>query len=185
MSEVNPWKTLNSRTIYENDWIRLREDSVIRPDGAPGIYGVVETRVATGVVALTPKREIYLVGQYRYPTEMYSWEIIEGGADKDEDPLAAAKRELAEEAGLIAKHWEQLGLELHLSNCYSAEVGMLYIAQELVETERKPDGTEVLAVKKISFETALKMVDDGEIKDSLSIIGILRAARLIERGLLK
>ena len=109
MRTENPWKTLESRLVYSNPWISVREDQVIRPDGQNGIYSVVETRIATGVVALTPERDVYLVGQYRYPTEMYSWEIIQGGADEDEEPLAACKRELQEEAGLIAKDWTPLG----------------------------------------------------------------------------
>jgi len=101
----NPWQTKSSRLVYENAWIRVREDQVTCPDGQPGIYGVVETRIATGVIALTPQHEIYLVGQFRYPTGEYSWEIIEGGTEDGEEPLAAAKRELQEEAGLVARTW--------------------------------------------------------------------------------
>src|SRR5437868_652855 len=116
MSEVSPWKCLSSRTVYTNDWIKVREDQVIRPDGKPGIYGVVETRIATGVLALTPDLQVYLVGQYRYPMDEYSWEIIEGGSDDGDDgALLTAQRELQEEAGLVAEHWEPLGHELHLS----------------------------------------------------------------------
>ena len=177
MSTRNPWKRIESRTVYANPWLSLREDRVIRPDGKPGIYTVVETRVATGVVALTPDEEIYLVGQYRYPTDEYSWEIIEGGSDPGEDPLETAKRELREEAGLAAKQWAPLGGEIHLSNCISSEVGRLYIACDLIEVAPEPDGTEVLQIKKIPFAEALEMVDAGEIKDALSILGILRAAR--------
>ena len=109
MSTENPWKRIESRTVYTNPWLTLREDRVIRPDGKSGIYTVVETRIATGVVALTPDEEIYLIGQYRYPTEEYSWEIVEGGSDPGEDPLDTAKRELREEAGLVAAQWAAPG----------------------------------------------------------------------------
>jgi 8-oxo-dGTP pyrophosphatase MutT (NUDIX family) len=120
---------------------------------------------------------LYLVGQYRYPLETYSWEIIEGGAEQGEPPMKAAQRELQEEAGLTARSWRQLGGEIHLSNCHSSEVGYLYVADGLTQVSAAPDPTEVLKIKKVSFEEALRMVMAGEITDSLSIIGILRLAR--------
>lgn len=180
MSDENPWKTLSTKTVYQNPWITVREDQVIRPDGNPGIYGVVQTRIATGVVALTETDDIYLVGQYRYATEMYSWEIIEGGADPGEAPLAAAKRELAEEAGLEAADWSQLGGELHLSNCHSSEIGFLYIARGLRQVPSSPEGTEVLKIKKAPFAEALADVENGKIVDGMSIIGILLAEKQLK-----
>lgn len=176
--EVNPWRTISTRVVYQNPWITVREDQVITPGGSPGIYGVIETRVATAVAALTPRNEIYLVGQHRYPTSCYSWELIEGGSEEGEDPLAAAQRELAEEAGLIATEWQELGGEVHLSNCISAEVGRLFVARGLSEVTARPDDTERLTVRCVPLAEAVAMVDSGEIKDAISIIGILRLARL-------
>ena len=174
--EDNPYKTLESKVVYKNPWISVREDKILRPDESEGIYGVVETRIATGVVALTPENEIYLVGQYRYTLQEYSWEIIEGGVDDNEEPLAAIKRELKEEAGIEAEHWEPLGHELALSNCVTSEIGYLYLARGLTVGEPSPDVTEVLAVKKIPLKEAYQMVQRGEIKDTMSIIGILQAS---------
>lgn len=179
MSEKNPWRRQGSKLIYSNPWITVREDSVISPGGVPGIYGVVEARVATGVVALTDDLQIYLVGQYRYPVEEYSWEIPEGGAELSEDPMTAAQRELQEETGLTAQHWEQLGGEVHLSNCFSAERGILYLARGLTQGRSRPDHTEQLQVKMVPFRECLEMVDRGEVKDSLTIIAVLRVARLV------
>ena len=117
--EENPWTTLGSKIVYKNPWITVREDKVIRPDGKEGIYGVVDTRIATAVVALTPEQEVYLIGQYRYSMNEYTWELIEGGSDPGEDPKNTAIRELREEAGLVAGEFIQLGLDVHVTNCHS------------------------------------------------------------------
>ncbi|MBX7138379.1 MAG: NUDIX hydrolase [Oligoflexia bacterium] len=179
MNEKNPWQTLSSRLVYSNPWISVREDQVIRPDGQPGIYGVVSTRIATGVVAVTPDRQVYLVGQYRYPTEHYSWEIIEGGTDDGEAPLQAAIREMREEAGLIADQIVQLGEEFHLSNCFSSEIGYVFLATGLRQVPSAPDGTEQLVTRQLAFDAALEMVHSGEIKDAVTIVGLYRAAKYL------
>jgi 8-oxo-dGTP pyrophosphatase MutT (NUDIX family) len=175
VTESNPWKTLRTREVYRNPWMRVREDAVVRPDGEEGIYGVVETRAATGVIALTPEGDVQLVGQYRYTTDMYSWEIVQGGADSGEDPLDAAKRELQEEAGLRAGRWDALGGEIHLSNCISAERGYLFIAQDLEPVPAAPDGTELLQLKAVPLQKAVEMARRGEVPDAMSVIGLLLA----------
>jgi len=182
MSTKNPWKTLGSSIVYRNDWIVVQEDRVVRPDGEEGIYGIVKTRLATGVVAMTPEQEIYLVGQYRYTMGEYSWEIIEGGNDPGETALEAAQRELAEEAGLAAEHWQPLGHEIHLSNCHSDERGYLFLATGLSPRQAAPEETEILQLKKVPLTEALAMVDRGEIKDAVSIMGLLTLDRLRQAG---
>src|ERR671916_1075777 len=93
----SPWKTVTSRQVYDNPWLAVREDRVIRPDGETGIYGVVHFKnIAVGVLPIE-EEHIYLVGQYRYPLEQCSWEIPEGGCPIGEEPLRAAQRELGEE----------------------------------------------------------------------------------------
>ena len=161
---TNPWKTLSTKVVYENAWIRVREDAVIRPDGQPGIYGVED--------------EVYLVGQYRYALDRYSWEIIEGGSDGDESALDAAVRELREEAGIEADHWVPLGPEIHLTNCHSNERGYLFLASGLRHVGAEPDGTEQLALRKVPVAEALAMVDSGEISDAMTIMALLRLDRM-------
>jgi 8-oxo-dGTP pyrophosphatase MutT (NUDIX family) len=108
---------------------------------------------------------------------MYSWEIPEGGSDGDEAPLAAAQRELQEETGLTAARWAPLGHEIHMSNCISSERAFLFLAEQLTQSQPEPDGTEVLAVKKLPLAQCLRMIASGEIVDALSIIALLQLAR--------
>ncbi len=175
----NPWKTLSSKIVYKNPWITLREDAVVTPSGAKGIYGVVDCKIATGVVAITKDNDIVLVGQYRYTMDEYSWEIIEGGTEPGENPKEAAKRELQEEAGYVSKEFTELGAEIHLSNSHSSERGLLYLARDLESVPATPEETEVLAIKTVPFQDAIVLIENGEIKDSLSIIGIYRAGRML------
>lgn len=171
--QANPWKTIASREVYKNNWIRVREDQVIRPDGNPGIYGVVEARLAVAVLAVDAEQQIVLVGQFRYPLQNYSWELIEGGSEDQEQALETAQRELQEEAGLVARQWEPLGKEIHLSNSFSAERGVIFIARDLTEVPQSPEPTEILQVRRFSLAAVLDMITSGEITDSLTIIAIM------------
>jgi 8-oxo-dGTP pyrophosphatase MutT (NUDIX family) len=169
----NPWRTQGSREVYDNDWINVREDRVLRPDGEPGIYGVVHFKnIAVGVLALEDD-EVYLVGQYRYTLESYSWEIPEGGCPEGEEPLRAAQRELEEETGLSAESWEKLG-EAHLSNSVSDELAVLFVASGLTQGEHRPEGTEQLRVRRVPFREALRMALAGEITDAMSLLAIFQ-----------
>jgi 8-oxo-dGTP pyrophosphatase MutT (NUDIX family) len=169
----NPWRTQASREVYDNDWINVREDSVVRPDGESGIYGVVHFKnIAVGVLALA-EDDVYLVGQYRYTLESYSWEIPEGGCPEGEEPLRAAQRELEEETGLRAERWEKLG-EAHLSNSVSDELAVLFVAYGLTQGEHNPEGTEQLKVRRVPFAEALRMALAGEITDAMSLLAIFQ-----------
>jgi 8-oxo-dGTP pyrophosphatase MutT (NUDIX family) len=171
----NPWMTLSSRLVYDNPWITVREDSVVRPDGEPGIYGVVHYKnIAVGVLAIE-EDHVYLVGQFRYPLKRYSWEIPEGGCPEGEEPLFAAQRELREETGLEAERWRRLG-EAYLSNSVADEYAVWFLATGLVPGEVRPEGTESLTVRRVALREALNMALDGEITDALSLVALLSYA---------
>ncbi|WP_026902851.1 NUDIX domain-containing protein [Pedobacter glucosidilyticus] len=172
--EENPWQILESKAIYDNPWIKITEHQVINPTGGKGIYGEVHFKnYAIGIIALDEDDQIWLVGQYRFPLKAYSWEIPEGGGPLDVNPLASAKRELLEETGLVAQHWEEL-LRMHLSNSVSDELAIIYLARDFEQFEAQPEETEELLVKKVHFEEAYQMVLRGEITDSMSVAAILR-----------
>ncbi|MBC7546078.1 MAG: NUDIX hydrolase [Candidatus Sericytochromatia bacterium] len=181
--EANPWQTLSTRRVYDNPWIGVREDQVLRPDGEPGIYGVVEFKnLAIGIVPVDENGYTWLVGQYRYTMDEYTWEIPAGGCPPGETPLETAVRELAEEVGLTATRWTSLG-PVQLSNSCTAERGEIFLAEGLTMGESAPEGSEVLQIEKIPLQRALDMAHDGRIADGVSIIGLWRAARtLAERG---
>jgi len=171
---INPWKLLGSKIQYDNPWIRVEEDSVINPSGAQGIYGRVHFKnVAVGIIPIDEEGNTWLVGQYRYPLNDYSWEIPEGGCPSGESELDAAKRELKEETGLTAKKWEKL-LRIHTSNSVSDERGIVFVAKDLTLGKTQFEDTEDLKIKKLPLEEAFQMVLDGKITDSISMAALLK-----------
>ena len=182
MSEPsNPWRTLSSRLVYENPWIRVREDQVLRPDGQPGIYGVVEFKNrAVGVLPVEDDGSVWLVGQYRYPLDLYSWEIPEGGSPASESPEETALRELREETGLAAGRLELISAS-HLSNSVCDEIAHIFRATELTHGQSMPEGSEELHARRVSWDEAWGMLRRGEITDSMSVIALLyEAVRRLE-----
>jgi 8-oxo-dGTP pyrophosphatase MutT (NUDIX family) len=178
----NPWKILSTQKIYENPWIELNEYQVINPHGGNGIYGVVHFKhIAIGVIPLDEELNTWIVGQYRFPLNEYSWEIPEGGGKLEVSILESAKRELLEECGIIAQKWNCI-LKMHLSNSVSDEVGYVWVAQDLSFTKSQPEETELLEVQKIPFSELYERVMNGEITDSLSVAGVLKLQCLLKEG---
>ncbi len=180
---TNPWRTVSTRSLYENPWIHVREDQVIRPDGLPGIYGVVHFKNrAVGVIPVDHDGRIWMVGQHRYPLEAYSWEIPEGGSPDTETPEATALRELREETGLTAGQIELVATS-HLSNAVSDELGYVFRATELTQGPDEPEGCERIEVRCFEWEEAWTMLRRGEITDSLTVIALLHeAVRRLEQA---
>ena len=180
--EQDPWTTLSSRIAYSNPWIEVEERRVLTPAGGPGLYGIVRfRRLAIGVLPIERDGSVWLVGQWRVPLDLYSWEMPEGGGDRDVAPEESARRELKEETGLSAGALREV-LRMHLSNSVSDELAICYLATDLVAGEAEPEETEQLKLRRIPFARALAEALDGRITDSLTVATLLRAHHLAVTG---
>ena len=178
----NPWKTHSSEEVYQSPWIKLTKHDVTNPGGLPGTYSVVHFKnLAIGVLVLDEEKNTWLVGQYRYPINQYTWEIPEGGGIIGVNPLDSAKRELLEEAGITAKKWTNIQ-EMHLSNSASDEYCYLFLAQDLTYGKSEPEPDELLQLVKIPFDEVYEMVLDGRMTDSLSVTAVLKVKLMMMEG---
>lgn len=172
-----PWKTVSSRSVYQNPWTRLREDIAEMPNGKTTIYGVVECGQCVGVLPFLDDRHVVMVRQYRYVFgEDYRWEMPTGGVKQSELLLDAARRELREEVGYDAAELT------HISTYYTSksimhEIAHLYIGTGLTQIQALPDETEFLEIETFTFDRVLQMVLDSEIRDSMTVLAVLHAAR--------
>ncbi|EHQ27246.1 NUDIX domain-containing protein [Mucilaginibacter paludis] len=182
--EENPWKITSESAIYDNPWINVTEYQVLNPAGNPGIYGKIHFKnLAIGVLPLDDELNTYLVGQYRFPLNQYSWEMPEGGGAFDATPLASAQRELLEETGLKANKWTEIQ-RMHLSNSVSDELSILYLAQHLEQFEPEPEETEQLVIKKLPFEELYQMVCSGLVTDSMTVAAVLKVKIMLMENML-
>jgi len=182
--ENSPWRRHNRTVVYENDWITVYHDDVRRPDGNPGIYGVVHYRNrAVGIVAIDHRDRLLLVGQFRYTIGKYSWEIPAGGCPAGEEPIETARRELKEETGYTAKSLRLL-VVAHLSNSVSDEKAFCYLAEDLTPGQPAPEVTEQLQVQWEDFASVLHRIERQEITDALTILAVQQTAlmRLANQG---
>ncbi|MCW5725349.1 MAG: NUDIX hydrolase [Maricaulaceae bacterium] len=177
-----PWRVHGVRTAFENPWITVSEYEVTRPDGVPGRYGVVSpANLAIAILPVHADGSVTFVGQHRFPTDRYEWELPEGGGPKADDPRDSARRELAEETGLRAAHWLRI-LDVDLSNSVTDEAGVGYIAWDLTQGEARPDGTEVLALRRLPFAEAVERAVAGEFRDLLTVAMLLKAHYMAQKG---
>jgi ADP-ribose pyrophosphatase len=170
------WRTLSTREIYTNPWIRVREDVAALPDGRTTIYGVVEVPPAIGVLPFLDERTVVLVGQYRYVARGFYWEMPTGGMKTGESEEAAAQRELAEEAGYEAARLVKLGT-IFTSKSILDEVAHLYLAEGLRPAARVGDDTEFIETRAFPLDEVVRMVERSEIVDAMTVVAVLHAAR--------
>ncbi|MEP0368719.1 MAG: NUDIX hydrolase [Cyclobacteriaceae bacterium] len=179
MASKNPWIKQKGKMIYENPWLRLDEDEVINPGGGISHYGKVHFKnLAIAIIPLDEDQNTWIVGQWRYALNEYSWEVPMGGGPLEIDRLESAKRELKEETGLTAKKWTEF-MKVHTSNSVTDEVGYAFLAEGLTEGETDFDETEDLEIKKLPFKELHEMALDGRITDGLSIVAILKLGRML------
>jgi ADP-ribose pyrophosphatase len=171
-----PWRRLTTRLVYENPWIRVREDQVALPDGQTTLYGVVECPGCVGVLPFLDAETVVLVGQYRYVAGDFFWEMPTGATKPGETEEAAVQRELAEEAGYEADRVVKL-CAYHTSKSVVEETANIYLAEGLRAIQRPHDPTEFIEVRTFPFDEVVRMVERDEIKDSMTIVAVLHAAR--------
>jgi len=173
-----PWKTQSSREVYRNKWMRVREDIAELPNGRTTVYGVCEFGQCVGVLPFVDRDRVVMVRQYRYPQrENGRWEMPTGGVGPGETPEAAAQRELIEEAGYRAGRLTWLST-YYTSKCICDEVGYLYAGYDLANDSLPLDETEFIERAVFPFDEVLRMVCASEIRDSMTVIAVLHAARL-------
>jgi len=170
----NPYKKISSKIDYQNKYFTVKKDEIIHPNGAEGVYYVIEFPHPVFVVAITEEQEIYLVGLHRYTTDLYSWEVPAGGSE-GQDKQDAAKRELLEETGLVAGSWKEIG-KFQISNGNCNKIAYTFLATDVQQTdENKMDEEGITAVKKVPIAEVLKMIEDGRLTDADSIAAIMQA----------
>ena len=181
MNDTHPYKTIASKIVYENPWIRVREDKIIGPNGKEGIYGVMESNDSVMVIVLNNKKEVYLINAYSYPDQSWNWELP-GGGDDGEDAIVASKRELIEETGIVAEEWTLLG-KTRVCNGLMTERQSTYLARNLSMTDKKDAADEAIVSqgKFYSLPEIHKMMQQGKINDSQSLAGLYLAEQWLDR----
>lgn len=170
-------KCLDSREIYKGRILRLRVDTVALPNGKTSLREVVEHPGGVGILALDENGCVPMVTQYRYAFSRTLLEIPAGKREPGEDPLTTARRELREETGAEAAHWQPLGAVLPSPGCYG-EVLHLYLARDLTFGATHPDADEFLQVRRLPFDTLLARCLSGEIEDGKTVAAVLKAKLL-------
>ena len=184
--KTGKWRIKSARTVYANRWINVREYQTVAPTGADALYGLVHMHnLAVGVLPIDDGGMTILIGQERFPFGQYSWELPEGGGPENASPLESAQRELSEEAGLKAEHWQPLVADMQMSNSVTDERAFAFIAWGLSPDDRfQADSSEELSVRRVSFAEAVKMAALGEIVDAFSLVMLFKADHLLRTGAL-
>lgn len=174
MIEHGPWKIKSSDEVYRDAFIKVRLDQVIRPDGKDGQHVVVDLKPGVCVLAMDEAQNVYLTKEFHYGIGRYSIEAVSGGIEPGEDETLTAQRELQEEIGLVAEHWEQVGTVDPFTTVVVSPT-RLYIASGLSEASTSPEGTEVIEMLKMSLDEAIGLIASGEITHAPTCVVLLQA----------
>lgn len=165
---MGKWQKLSSKYVYENPWIKIREDQVIQPNGKPSIYGVVEVQQGPCVIPVDKDRKIWMIRQYRYIFDDIKWEFVAGEKREHETPEAAGLRELQEELNLTAGSIKLLG-QFRPSNGSTNEHDYILLAEDLEPYDAKSDEPDILERKAFTLAEIDEMIKRGEILDGFTI----------------
>ncbi|MBW4607080.1 MAG: NUDIX hydrolase [Hassallia sp. WJT32-NPBG1] len=175
MAEKNgPWTIQETNQKFQDSFINVREDHVLRPDGKPGKYATVKMKPAVAILPIDSDRNVYLVRQFRYALGKESIEVVCGAVEEDEPKIEAAKREIEEEVGIKASELIDLGmvnLDTSIVHCPL----QMFLAKQLTFTEAHREGTETIQTVKVTFDSAVQMVMDNTITHAPSCVLILKA----------
>lgn len=173
-SEIGKWKTISSKIIYQNPWIKVREDKIVHPNGREGIYGVVEIPPGIFVVAQNEQKGILLVKQMRYPTGLSSWELPGGGLKPGHTHEEQAREELEEEALMTATSFLPLG-KTQTQPGITNQIDYYFLAKNLknhtsnnLEMQQEEG---IMSVRFFSLSQVDQMIIDGSISHGQSITG--------------
>jgi 8-oxo-dGTP pyrophosphatase MutT (NUDIX family) len=175
MREHGPWQIRNTRQVYRDPWVRLTVDDVVRPDGTPGTFNVIHIKPGVSVLAMDDAGFVYLTEEFRYAVGRPSLEVVSGGVEDGEEPLAAARRELKEELGIEAGEWTDLG-QVDPFTSMVLSPARLFLARQLQFGEHERDGSEVIRCVPLPLAEAVQAVLDSRITHSPSCLAILKAA---------
>jgi 8-oxo-dGTP pyrophosphatase MutT (NUDIX family) len=167
----SPWRTLSAREQYRNPWMVVTEYQVIRPDGQPGIYGVVDPGDNVTIVARDDAGRVLLVRDFIFPMQQWAWSLPSGAVEPGEDPRVAAVRELREEGGVVADHWDALG-NFWTTPGIAAQTSYLFLARDLTFVAAQPEPTEVITHQWVDLAEGLAMCQRGEIHHALAALAL-------------
>jgi ADP-ribose pyrophosphatase len=182
MKTHGPWTIVSSRPVYRDPWIAVRCDEVIRPDGRPGTHAVVDIKPGVAVLALDAAGFVYLTDEFHYGVGRHTLEVVSGGCDPGEDPLATAQRELREELGIAAAEWTALGVVDPFTSV-GVSPTRLYLARQLTFGEHAQEGTERIRCVKMTLAEAISGVMDGRITHGPSGVLLFKTHHLMASGL--
>jgi len=174
MIQHGPWKIKDSDDVYQDPFIKVRLDAVVRPDGKDGQHVVVEMKPGVCVLAMDESNNVYLTKEFHYGVGRYSIEAVSGGIEPDEDPDLTAQRELQEEIGLVAQQWEHVGTVDPFTTIVVSPT-RLYIVRDLSEAPKSPEGTEIIETVVMPIDEAIELINRGEIAHAPTCVVLLQA----------
>lgn len=178
MKQHGPWTILSQQWVYQDPWVQVQRDEVLRPDGRPGTYAVVHIKPGVCVLALDDVGNVHLTEEFHYAVGKITVECVSGGCDEAEAPSQAAARELREELGLEAADWLDLGrVDPFTASILSPT--QLFLARSLRSVPAAPEGTELIRHVTMPLTEAVQMVMRSDITHAPSMTLILKVAHLL------